>query len=255
MTAHPQLLVLRNVDKIYSTGVVALQGFNLAIGEGEFVSLLGPSGCGKSTVLRLVAGLGELTKGSLTWRDDENPVLRREIGFVFQEATLMPWANVFNNIYLPLKLRGVSRAQAARQIETAIEQVGLSGFAKSYPRELSGGMRMRVSIARALVAKPRILLMDEPFAALDEITRFRLNDDLLRLWAEQKWTIIFVTHSVYESVFLSTRIVVMTSRPGRVYGEVNIAVGYPRDQTFRTSSGYNEYCRQTSALLAEAMTQ
>src|SRR5262249_24388581 len=162
-----------------------------------------------------------------------------EIGFVFQEPTLMPWANVFNNIYLPLKLRGMSKGDAAPRIEDAIEQVGLHGFAKAYPRELSGGMRMRVSIARALVAKPRIV-------ALDEITRFRLNDDLLRLWADQGWMVVFVTHSVYESVYLSQRIVVMSARPGRVSSEITIELPYPRDPALRTQAPYNDYCRATS---------
>jgi NitT/TauT family transport system ATP-binding protein len=247
------LLTLTNVDKVYSTGVVALQGVTLTIGQGEFVSLLGPSGCGKSTALRIIAGLGERTGGSLTWEDGASGSGRREIGFVFQEPTLMPWANVFNNIYLPLKLRGVPKGDAAPRIEDAIEQVGLHGFARAYPRELSGGMRMRVSIARALVAKPRILLLDEPFAALDEITRFRLNDDLLRLWADQGWTVVFVTHSVYESVYLSQRIVVMSARPGRVSSEIAVELPYPRDQALRTQAAYNDYCRATSAHLADAM--
>jgi NitT/TauT family transport system ATP-binding protein len=244
------LLTLTNVDKVYSTAVMALQGMTLTIGQGEFLSLLGPSGCGKSTALRIIAGLGDLTGGTLAWEGGHG---RREIGFVFQEPTLMPWANVFNNIYLPLKLRGMSKADAVPRIEDAIEQVGLHGFAKAYPRELSGGMRMRVSIARALVAKPRILLLDEPFAALDEITRFRLNDDLLRLWADQSWTVVFVTHSVYESVYLSQRIVVMSAPPGRVHGEVAIELPYPREQALRTTVAYNDYCRATSACLAGAM--
>ena len=240
------LVALRGVDKVYSNGVVALQGLDLAIREGEFVSLLGPSGCGKSTVLRLIAGLGDLTNGTIDWSDQ-----RGDIGFVFQDATLMPWASVFNNIYLPLRVRGVARAAAAPRVERAMEQVGLAGSGKAYPRELSGGMRMRVSIARALVAEPKILLMDEPFAALDEITRFRLNDDLLELWASQRWTVVFVTHSVFESVYLSTRILVMRSRPGRVSSEVVLET--KRDSSFRTSAAYAEQCRTVSVRLAEAM--
>jgi NitT/TauT family transport system ATP-binding protein len=240
------LVALRGVDKAYSNGVVALKGLDLAIGEGEFVSLLGPSGCGKSTILRLIAGLGELSAGTLEWSS-----VRHEIGFVFQDPTLMPWASVFDNIYLPLRVRGVRRADAAARVEQSMEQVGLAGFGRAYPRELSGGMRMRVSIARALVAEPRILLMDEPFAALDEITRFRLNDDLLALWASQRWTVVFVTHSVFESVYLSTRILVMRSRPGRVSSEV--AIDAKRDPSFRTSAAYAEQCRTVSARLAQAM--
>jgi NitT/TauT family transport system ATP-binding protein len=248
------LLALKGVGKVYSTGVVALKNVDLTIGQGEFLSLLGPSGCGKSTVLRLIAGLGELSQGSIVWGDGStNRVAQNDIGFVFQEPTLMPWANVSKNVYLPLKLRGISRADAKARVENAIEQVGLKGFGEAYPRELSGGMRMRVSIARALVAQPKILLMDEPFAALDEITRFRLNDDLLRLWEEQKWTVVFVTHSVYESVYLSNRIVVMSARPGRVHADMTIDAPYPRNEEYRTSTVYNEHCRAASGYLAEAM--
>jgi NitT/TauT family transport system ATP-binding protein len=247
------LVALRGVDKVYSNGVVALKGLDLAVREGEFVSLLGPSGCGKSTVLRLIAGLGDLTSGTIEWADHRASAGRRDIGFVFQDPTLMPWASVFDNIYLPLRVRGMPKRAAAARIEGAMEQVGLAGFGRSYPRELSGGMRMRVSIARALVAEPRILLMDEPFAALDEITRFKLNDDLLGLWARQRWTVVFVTHSVFESVYLSTRILVMSARPGRVSSEVPIAVPSPRESSFRTSNAYAEQCRGVSARLAEAM--
>jgi NitT/TauT family transport system ATP-binding protein len=241
------LVALRGVDKAYSNGVQALKGLDLSIREGEFVSLLGPSGCGKSTVLRLIAGLGSATGGSIEWSS-----VQHEIGFVFQDPTLMPWATVFGNIYLPLRVRGVRKADAAARIERAMEQVGLAGFGDAYPRELSGGMRMRVSIARALVAEPKILLMDEPFAALDEITRFKLNDDLLQLWASQHWTVVFVTHSVFESVYLSTRILVMSARPGRVSSEVQLEGA--RDPSFRTSAAYADQCRTVSARLAEAMS-
>jgi NitT/TauT family transport system ATP-binding protein len=250
----PALVALRGVDKVYSNGVQALRGLDITIREGEFVSLLGPSGCGKSTVLRIIAGLGDVTGGEIEWSDRRASAARRDIGFVFQDATLMPWATVFNNIYLPLRVRGVPRAEAAPRVERAMEQVGLTGFGKAYPRELSGGMRMRVSIARALVAEPKILLMDEPFAALDEITRFKLNDDLLALWASQNWTVVFVTHSVFESVYLSTRIVVMTARPGRVSSQFNVQVPSPRDPSFRTSASYADQCRTVSARLAEAMS-
>ena len=235
---------------------MALQGLNLDVGAGEFLSLLGPSGCGKSTVLRLVAGLGDLSGGTIEWQgtDGRGGVPQRDIGFVFQEPTLMPWATVSNNVLLPLKLRGTPPGEAAARVQHAIGMVGLEGFERAYPRELSGGMKMRVSIARALVTRPRVLLMDEPFASLDEITRFKLDNDLLQLWSSQRWTVVFVTHSVYESVYLSTRIAVMTARPGRVASEIAIDAPSPRDDAFRTSPLYNEYCRRVSARLAEAIS-
>jgi len=246
---------LQRVDKVYSNGVVALQGLDLDVGEGEFLSLLGPSGCGKSTVLRLVAGLGEVSGGRIDWpgTDGRAGLPRGDIGFVFQDPTLMPWATVFNNVLLPLKLRGVPPAEAHARVREAIGMVGLEGFERAYPRELSGGMKMRVSIARALVTHPRLLLMDEPFASLDEITRFKLDNDLRALWARQRWTVVFVTHSVYESVYLSTRIAVMTARPGRTASEVAIDAQAPRDEAFRMSALYNDYCRDVSARLAEAI--
>ena len=245
---------LRNVDKVYANGVVALRGLDLDVGEGEFLSLLGPSGCGKSTVLRLVAGLGEVSSGRIEWSSAGGPAGQPtgDIGFVFQDPTLMPWATVWKNVLLPLKLRGLAPDESAPRVREAIAMVGLEGFEKAYPRELSGGMKMRVSIARALVTRPRLLLMDEPFASLDEITRFKLDNDLLTLWARQRWTVVFVTHSVYESVYLSTRIAVMTARPGRTAGNVAVEGPDARDEAFRTSPLYNEYCRNGSARLAEA---
>ncbi len=243
------LLALRGVGKSFSNGVDALRGVDLFIREGDFVSLLGPSGCGKSTALRIVAGLSSPTTGRLDWQGEG--IGQKDVGFVFQEPTLMPWASVFDNVWLPLRLRGVSRREAEPAIRELLERVHLSGFEEAVPRELSGGMKMRVSIARGLVTKPRVLLMDEPFAALDEITRFKLNDDILELWQDQRFTVVFVTHSVFESVFLSNRIVVMAARPGRVHGELAVDVPYPRDERFRTSPEYAALCRETSdALLA-----
>jgi NitT/TauT family transport system ATP-binding protein len=240
------------VGKTFKNGTTALVGLEVTIGSGEFVSLLGPSGCGKSTALRLLAGLGRPSRGKVVWT--EQPGLR-DIGFVFQEPTLMPWATVAKNVYLPLKLQGISFHDSKSRIDEALVMVGLGGFAGSYPRELSGGMKMRVSIARALVTRPKILLMDEPFAALDEITRSRQNDDLLRLWAERGFTTVFVTHSVYESVFLSTRILVMAARPGRIVDDMPVDAPFPRNEEFRMSEGYNGRCRAVSGALHRAMNQ
>jgi len=246
---------LQQVDKVYANGLVALRGLDLDVGEGEFLSILGPSGCGKSTVLRLVAGLGEVSGGRIEWPGGNGRagLAQGDIGFVFQEPTLMPWATVRKNVLLPLTLRGTPAEEAEARAREAIGMVGLDGFEQAYPRELSGGMKMRVSIARALVTHPKLLLMDEPFASLDEITRFKLDNDLLTLWARQRWTVVFVTHSVYESVYLSTRIAVMTARPGRRASEVTIDAPTPRDEAFRTSPLYNDYCRTVSAQLAAAI--
>jgi NitT/TauT family transport system ATP-binding protein len=246
------IVVLDEVGKVYANGTVALRDVNLTIGRAQFVSLLGPSGCGKSTLLRLIAGLGDLTSGRIGWPQavtDREGRPKRDIGFVFQEPTLMPWATVFDNVYLPLKLSRLSRKDARPRVMDALAMVGLEAFERAYPRELSGGMKMRVSIARALITRPSVLLMDEPFAALDEITRFRLNDDLLRLWAGNDWTVIFVTHSVYESVYLSNRIVVMGARPGRMTADLAIDEPYPRSEGFRMTAAYNEYCRMASSQL------
>ena len=254
--SHRALLDMTDVSKTFSNGTVALKGLDLTIREHEFVTLLGPSGCGKSTALRLIAGLSDSTGGAIAWAADADHGVggaQSDLSFVFQEPTLMPWATVFDNIYLPLRLAGVSRGDAAAPVADVIAMVGLDGFEPSYPRELSGGMKMRVSIARALVTKPRLLLMDEPFAALDEITRFKLNNDLLELWRNQSWTVIFVTHSVYESVYLSSRIAVMAARPGRIVGEIDIDAPYPRDEDYRTSQPYNEFCRRVAAMLRTAM--
>jgi len=247
---------LEHVSKTFSNGTIALKDMSLTIGEGEFVSLLGPSGCGKSTALRIMAGLGDASTGRVEWPTmphDASGKPEREIGFVFQEPTLMPWATVYKNVWLPLRLHGVSKAAARERVMSALEMVGLDKFADSYPRELSGGMKMRVSIARALVTRPRVLLMDEPFAALDEITRQKLNDDLLRLWEQFGWTVVFVTHSVFESVYLSSRIVVMAARPGRVIDEMEVDAPHPRGVAFRTSLEYGEFCRRASQSLLSAI--
>jgi NitT/TauT family transport system ATP-binding protein len=248
--ASAPVVSLRGVGKAFGTGTVALERLDLDVREGEFLSLLGPSGCGKSTALRIIAGLSEPSCGTVSWPGGE--AARRGIGFVFQEPTLMPWATVFSNVFLPLKLAGAERAAVAPRVMETLSRVGLAEFADAYPRELSGGMRMRVSIARALVTTPRILLMDEPFAALDEITRFKLNDDLLALWRTLGKTVVFVTHSVFESVYLSNRIVVMTPRPGRVFTELSIDAPHPRDQRFRTSPEYAALCRRASDALSAA---
>jgi NitT/TauT family transport system ATP-binding protein len=242
---------LRGVAKVYDSGVMALGPLDLDVGTGEFVSLLGPSGCGKSTVLRLIAGLAAPTSGSVGVSQPRHDARQgRSIGFVFQEPTLMPWTSVRENVRLPLKLAHAPVAEANARVHEALTQVGLSEFGDAFPRELSGGMKMRVSLARALVTDPDILLMDEPFAALDEITRFRLNNDLLSLWRNLRKTVIFVTHSVFESVYLSQRVIVMTSRPGRLSAEVRIDAPEPRGEDFRTSADYAAYCRKVSNALA-----
>jgi NitT/TauT family transport system ATP-binding protein len=253
-TQDAALVALRGIGKSFPNGVRALAGLDLAVRPGEFVALLGPSGCGKSTALRIIAGLTEPSEGLIEW-DDATAAsgTKSRLGYVFQEPTLMPWASVFDNVALPLKLKRMRAAARIEQVETALDRVGLGAFQRAYPRELSGGMRMRVSIARALVTDPQILLMDEPFAALDEITRFKLNDDLLQTWDALRTTIIFVTHSVFESVYLANRVLVMAARPGRISTEVPIDAPYPRGRSFRTSAEYAGLCRRASEALAVAM--
>lgn len=244
---------LRDVTKAYDNGVVALGPIDLDVRRGEFVSLLGPSGCGKSTALRLIARLSSPTSGTVeVVRPAVTASGRHAVGFVFQEPTLMPWATVRENVRLPLKLAHVPLSAAKARVDEALAQVGLAEFAEAYPRELSGGMKMRVSLARALVTDPDILLMDEPFAALDEITRFRLNNDLLALWRNLRKTVIFVTHSVFESVYLSQRVLVMTPRPGRIVAEISVESPEPRTEDFRTSADYAAYCRKVSKALSPA---
>ncbi len=212
------MLHIRSVGRRFNT-VEALRDASLTLQAGDFLALLGPSGCGKSTLLRLIAGLDQPDSGSLDWQDGHQPQ-SGELGSVFQDATLLPWASAADNVYLPLRLAGRTRDEAAPQVHDALRRVGLDGFEAAHPRQLSGGMRMRVSIARALVTRPRLLLMDEPFAALDEFTRHRLQEDLLSLWRDLGCTIVFVTHSIYEAAFLARRIVLMTPRPGRIDHEI-----------------------------------
>ena len=245
------LVSLRGVAKRYDTGTLAVQGIDLDIAEGDFLALLGPSGCGKSTLLRMIARLSASTDGSIDWPGGRPQA--RDIGFVFQEPTLMPWATALANVALPLELAGVPKRQAGERAAESLARVELRGFEGAYPRALSGGMRMRVSIARALVTKPRLLLMDEPFAALDEITRFRLNNDLLSLWEAERFTVVFVTHSVFESVYLARRIAVMAPRPGRIHAELAVDAPYPRGEAFRTSAEYAAHCREVSGALEQAM--
>ena len=255
-TRKRPLVVMQSVSKVFSSGTIALSGMSLTVESGEFISLLGPSGCGKSTALRIIAGLGDATSGKIDWpssRINSKGLPEGDIGFVFQEPTLMPWKTVFGNVYLPLKLRGVSKAEARDRIMEVLATVGLQDFADAYPRELSGGMKMRVSIARALVTKPKLLLMDEPFAALDEITRQKLNDDVLRLWKATGITVIFVTHSVFESAYLSNRIVVMKARPGRVHADFPLTTSLERDSHYRTSEEYRRACETASRSLIEAI--
>jgi len=250
------LVRIAGVSKQFGNGTLAVRDVNLDLAQGEFVSLLGPSGCGKSTLLRMVAGLGAPSAGSIDWPTttyDSAGRPERDLGFVFQDPTLMPWATAIANVMMPLVLKSMRKAEAEARAAEMLALVGLKGFEKAYPRELSGGMKMRVSIARALVTRPRILLMDEPFAALDEITRHRLNDDLLSLWWQNRFTAVFVTHSVFESVYLSQRIVVMAARPGRVMADLEVDAPYPRDDLFRTSAEYAHLCRVASETLKKAI--
>ena len=254
-TVRP-LVSIRDVSKQFANGTIAIRGVDLDLRQAEFVSLLGPSGCGKSTLLRIIAGLGAPSAGTVEWPTALHSASgepQPDLGFVFQDPTLMPWSNALRNTMLPLTLGGVGDREAGERAAEMLALVGLKGFEKSYPRELSGGMKMRVSIARALVTHPKILLMDEPFAALDEITRHRLNDDLLALWWQNRFTAVFVTHSVFESVYLSQRIVVMAARPGRVMADLRNEGPYPRDGLFRTSAEYAHLCRVASETLKEAI--
>jgi NitT/TauT family transport system ATP-binding protein len=255
--ASEPIVHLQGVTKRFASGLEALAGIDLSVGRGEFLSLLGPSGCGKSTLLRIVAGLSPPSSGrcDLLLDQGQGRAARGSgIGFVFQDPTLMPWSTVAANVELPFRIAGRVRSPERDRAAAALRAVGLAGFERAYPHQLSGGMRMRVSIARALVTDPDLLLLDEPFAALDEITRLALNDDLLRLWEAHRPTILFVTHSVFESVYLSTRIAVMTARPGRIAADLSVDLPQRRERTLRTSPAYAQMCEEVSATLAEAMT-
>ena len=247
---------MRGIEKRFGSGITALEAVDLDIGRGEFLSVLGPSGCGKTTLLRIIAGLGGPSAGvrrlSLE-ADRRGRVPAGRIGFVFQDPTLMPWSTVFDNVLLPFRLARQAGSAERERVSEMICSVGLGGFEQTYPRQLSGGMRMRVSIARAFVTDPDLLLLDEPFAALDEITRMALNDDLMRLWDSRQPTVVFVTHSVFESVFLSKRIVVMTPRPGRIVADLPVALPQPRDRTLRISPHYIALCAEVSEHLSKAM--
>src|SRR5438874_5898776 len=256
MAGISPIVHLQGVTKRFASGLEALAGIDLSVARGEFLSLLGPSGCGKSTLLRVVAGLSPPTFG----RCDLNlgggagqGVPAGRIGFVFQDPTLMPWSTVAGNVELPFRIAGRVGAAERDKAEAALRAVGLAGFERAYPHQLSGGMRMRVSIARALVTDPDLLLLDEPFAALDEITRLALNDDLLRLWDSRRPTVVFVTHSVFESVYLSTRIAVMTPRPGHIVTELPVELPQPRERTLRTSPRYAALCASVSEQLVRGM--
>jgi NitT/TauT family transport system ATP-binding protein len=241
---------LDGVQKTYANGLRALDPISFSIRSGEFVTLVGPSGCGKSTLLRLIAGLTAPSAGRIRVAQ---AMRAAGIGYVFQSPTLMPWANVEANVRLPLDLAGMPGARAMDEAHSALERVGLGGFGHAWPRELSGGMQMRVSIARALVTRPRLLLMDEPFGALDEITRNRLDRDLSALCAREGLTAIFVTHGIYEASFLSTRVLVMSSRPGRIFSDVPVEASLPRDDAWRSTEAFARTSVRLSAALATAM--
>jgi NitT/TauT family transport system ATP-binding protein len=242
-------LALEEVGKRFRDGAVALDGISLNVERGEFVTFLGPSGCGKSTLLRLVSGLSPASAGTVEVNGITPKNAREMMSFIFQDATLLPWRTVEENVGLELELEHAAREVRQERVAKMLEVVGLGHVAKRYPRQLSGGMKMRASIARALVTRPRILLMDEPFAALDEMTRDRLNEELLRLYSEQKWTVLFVTHSVAEAVFLSTRIVILAAHPGRVAHEMEVELPWPRTAEMRETPAFDAQVAQASRLL------
>jgi NitT/TauT family transport system ATP-binding protein len=242
-------IALEGVSKRFRNAAVALEGISLTVERGEFVTFLGPSGCGKSTLLKLVSGLSQVSEGQVQV-NGMTPVNARELmSFIFQDATLLPWRTVEQNVGLGMELEHSARSLRRDRVAKMLDLVGLGQVAKRYPRQLSGGMKMRASIARALVSRPRILLMDEPFAALDEMTRDRLNEELLRLYSEQKWTVLFVTHSVAEAVFLSTRVVILAAHPGRVAHTVEVDLPWPRTAETRMAKAFEEQVTRASRLL------
>jgi NitT/TauT family transport system ATP-binding protein len=236
------LLTFTGVSKRFPDGTTALDGIELRVQAGEFVSVIGPSGCGKSTLLRVASDLTQATGGTVE-------VQTRKIGYVFQDPTLLPWRTVQANVELFAELRGLPKAERRRRADEAIELVGLSDFAGHRPRALSGGMRMRVSLARSLTLQPELFLFDEPFGALDEIARERLNDELLQLYLTQRFTALFVTHSVTEAVFMSTRVLVMSGRPGRILGDFAVPFEYPRPPRLRLEQRFARLAGQVSARL------
>jgi len=248
------MIEFSGLTKRYAPGQTVLDSVNLTISKGEFVSFIGPSGCGKSTALKLISGLAVPTAGTISV-DGMTPKNAREIiSFIFQDATLLPWRTVQQNVGLGLELERVGGARRKEKTSQLLELVGLQHMASAYPRELSGGMKMRVSIARALATSPRLLLMDEPFAALDEMSRDRLNEELLRLRDEQKWTAVFVTHSVAEAVFLSTRIVVLSPNPGRIHAMLPVELPPARTAALRATPEFDELVARVSRTLREALT-
>jgi NitT/TauT family transport system ATP-binding protein len=250
-TATQIVIEIEGLSKVFENGVEALGGVDLKIEKGSFTALLGPSGCGKSTLLKLVAELAQPSAGTLrtTLTGDGS------LGFVFQDATLMPWCDVAANVAMPLELLGLSVDEKASRVKSALGLVGLEDFASTYPRALSGGMKMRVSLARALASRPQVLLLDEPFAALDEITRNKLNDDIIQIAQDEKLTVLFVTHSVFESVYLADRIIVMAPRPGRPIAEFDVLAPSGRDPSFRLSAHYSALCNEVSDAVAMAITE
>jgi len=245
---EPFVAELAKVEVEYPGSGLALGPVDLALSPGEITALVGPSGCGKSTALRLLAGLEVPTRGEV-----RRTTRRGESAVVFQAPTLAPWLSARDNVALPLELSGVSRREARSKAEQALDRVGLASAAGARPAQLSGGMAMRVSLARALVTEPRLLLLDEPFAALDEITRRALADDVLRLWAETRPAIVFVTHSVEEAVYMASRVVVFSRGPGRIAGEMNVTGPTPRPEAFRTTAGFRATVEAVSTVLAKGM--
>jgi NitT/TauT family transport system ATP-binding protein len=247
--APPSLVSIASLSKRYGQGAVILDNLNLAVAQGEFVTLIGPSGCGKSTLLKLIASLSPITAGTISVDNLTPCQAREEMAFIFQEPTLLPWRTVLRNVELPLAVKGMDRAQRREIALKMLKLVGLSHVPNHYPRQLSGGMKMRVSIARALTLFPKILLLDEPFGALDEMTRDRLNEQLLAIRQAQKFTAFFVTHSVAEAVFLSSQIVVLSANPGRIHQRIAVPFPYPRTVATRETPQFQQCVTEVSRIL------